>query len=239
MGWHVGVISFGEGALSAPKTVKVQTYADSGGSSTGNTFVPPVGMSVGDVMVACVEGGTYSAGSGWTLHKPVNWTIVHEQLVLRDSEGTVHGGDWIGLGMYSKIADAADVARTTSYYFGFSASGSLSGTAIAYLSWPAQNGNVLSNGNADSYDLSVPSPGGDWQLAFVTERTSSRFAQPTPNPVITSTPHNLLVDRFGSYRSGAMRVYAMKPGADPITGALLQGGIDFNRAGVVAASVGT
>jgi len=222
-GWHVGVIAMGgEQQIVPPETAGLVWAAESGGATTTINVNTPTGMSVGDPMVACYGAGSYVGGSPWSVGYNAAWTPLYQN---PESDG-------VFTHMFFKLADETDVVGR-SYAWSMTVPGGLAGLAVAHVSWRRQHGVTVSNAGPRGVS-SVPSPGGDWQLAFIYERTASNYAQPTPNPVITS-PATLL-GGGGSYRAGVLRVY-ISDNEDPITGAYLQGGIDFPRRGLVAAAV--
>lgn len=221
----------GCGGAQFPTAILSRTSFEAGGATVTRTLAAPAGIKVGQLMLTCVSAGSYAGGSPWTFTPDPAWTAVY-------ADPTFGGGEVIVSHLYSKIADAADEAGTSSYSWSLNVPGGLAGMAVAVVGWERQFGTTISTASANhTLSPSVASPGGDWQFAFVTQRTASNFVQPEPDPVVTSTA-TLLVSRFGSYRPGAMRVYASN-NVSPITGAYLQGGIDFPRQALVVASITT
>lgn len=210
---HVGFIAPG---LGVPPII-ASTESQTGGSIVTATLGAPTGIQAGMPMVACVSAGAYAQFGPITygyIPDPA-WTPVYEEA---DNGLT----NWIIPNLYSKIADADDEAGTASYSWTVNAGESLGGIAVAILGWPARYGATISNPAADYTTLpSLASPGGIWQLTFITQRTSAATPEADPDPQVTSAA-TLLVDKFSpgtdAYRAGQIRVYG-SPKVSPITGA--------------------
>jgi len=81
---------------------------------------------------------------------------------------------------------------------------------------------------------SISSPaGGTWDFVFASQRTENTFAQPDPEPVVTSTA-TLLHFMDGNYRTGEIRSYASAK-VDPITATFST--MDNTRNGLCAVAV--
>lgn len=193
---------------------------------------PPVGIRAGDAMVACVEGGGFGGGGGpYTLVTDPAWTAVYED----PSSGSDHQ---IIANLYTKTAGADDEAGTSSYTWSITAPSTQAGMAVALIGWRRQFGTVVSNPSVGYGGAagSTSSPGGLWQFAYATQRTASGFAEPAPDPVITSTA-TLFAEAGSGYRSGIIRAYRSHD-VDPIT-ASYAGGFDHSRQALVAAAIST
>lgn len=225
----VGFIGYAPSVPTVHDCVKIKLAA--GGATATVSLTAPAGVSVGDVIVASVGAGSYINGDPWTFTPDAAWTPIY---VTDLSARTVLTN------LYTKIATAADVTQSVSYTWSITVTGGLAGITVIHTSWPQRFGTVLSSpAMTESRTPSLASPGGDFQFSFIYERSASNFAQPAPNPVVTSDA-TLLCEHItagsDSYRAGQMRVYASSR-VSPITGDYLTGGIDFPQQGLVVAAV--
>lgn len=199
----------------------------SGGGLTV-TLGPPADIKVGYPMVACVEAGAFGGGAGpYTFTPDADWTPVYED----PTSGFDHQ---IIANLYTKTADAADEAGTSSYSWTVSTPSTQAGMSIAIVGWRPVYGTTVSNpAVTHSLTPSIASPGGTWQFAFITQRTASGFVQPTPDPYVTS-PASLFAEVLGGYRSGRLRAYGSN-NVSPITGSYSTGDAFPRQALLVAA----
>lgn len=220
-------------AITIPDEVGCVTGRSTGTASASVTLGAPIGVQAGHTMVACVSGGHYAGTDGgtYTLTPPSGWSTVYA-----DPSGLE-----ILSNLYTKIADAADEAQTSSYTWTFTHTGGfLSGIVASHLSWRPRFGTTLGNASAvHNNSPSIASPGGRWQFSYIVQRTRNGFAQPIPDPVVTSEASLLcenVTGTSGGYRAGNLRAYASKD-VSPITGAYLGETGDHPRYGMVVAAV--
>lgn len=203
---HVGFIAPGYG----PPTEHGCTAGRGSGLYSASAVIgPPIGVEVGDPMVACVGAGATSTGPAVLTPDPA-WTAVY-----------TNPTSTISPGLFTKIADQDDADGVASYSWVVDGP-ELVGLTVIHLSWPRKFGATLSDPVASaSLTPSVSSPGGRWQLVFIYQRTNSTFAGDAPEPAVTSTAELLcesVQSGTGGARAGNMRVYASDD-VSPITGA--------------------
>lgn len=226
----VGCIGVSGALAPTADDITFRNSADTAsGATVSRTFNAPAGMLAGDLMVACVSTGTLGGGDEYVVTAPAGWTALYEDPF----------GVGIATNLYSKIADASDEIEATSYTWEMtSLGGGQAGMRLIIVGWSSEFGRTIGNASVTHTrpNASIASPGGEWQLVFMSQRTASLFPQPEPDMSLTSTPANVLIVPAGNARSGASGVWA-SDNASPITGEFPRTDISFPRQGMVVAAV--
>jgi hypothetical protein len=192
-------------------TVALRSVGQSAGAdSTSCVIVKPVGLAVGDLMIAQVVG-TSTGAIPTTFTSPAGWTGIRQ-----DVGGTAYV-ESIRTALFWKIADATDVAATN---FTFTATGAASnrGTITAWTGHDPTTPINANNGQGNTYSITVTSPTITPSVAncmillfcgICDNDTQSGYAIVTSNPASWSEaydlPSNLACDL------GLSLGYALRP----------------------------
>lgn len=198
--------------VEPPASVTSLSYDESPYPSI--THTAPGGTQVGDVMVVVFSGYSLEGafGTNGTVTPDPAWTALNRQ---QDS------GTRSDVGVYTKVADAADAAGTSSYTWEIDAGGAGYGSLLC-ARIPQANGTTFGPTNGRSWkdsSHSVTEPaGGDWVLVAYVHRNVQPSTDESATPTITATGAVLLAENLFNGRAGQIRLYSVPAGVGGIGG---------------------
>lgn len=223
MSLKVGFLQIG-GAAPIPTAVN---YVTVGLSSTGSmvlTHGVPVQTVAGDVMILSLSGYSNEGlqGGGGSITVDPNWTHV---VTLNNRRKTLR--------LYTKTADAADEAGTSSYSWTYTADGvtgriivttvpqSYGTTVSAAVTSSGTSGSPSTGAVGPAVNLSASAPAGSWLYAVMISKEGRTDDDGNPLLACTNPEANSLVTSQGSAPTqGYHRHFSLPASVGTVTGTM-------------------